>query len=439
MVLLAVPLAAQPQPLSLRDAVETALHGHPSMAASSAQMKAADLRVKEAESGYLPRLSYTESYQRSDNPVFVFGSLLTQHQFGASNFNIDGLNQPDFLNNFQSQLVLDQSVYDGGRTRSEIRSAQLGREMAGDQDQQTRIRLTGGVVRAYYGALLAEQSRKVAEAAVRSAAADLQRAQAVQAAGMSTDADVLAIQVHLAAMREQEIRRRYDVQVAQAALNEALGLPLDTPHTLSTSLQPLPPATGALAELESKAAGRRPEARQAQAALGQAEARISVARSALLPQVGFRTVFEADRQRFVTRGGDNWMVAATLRWNLFDGFASRTRKQEADSMADRARAEQKQLDAAIRLDVRRAWLNRKSTDEQLTVASAAVAMAEENLRIVKNRYAGGLTTVTELLRSEAALVEAQFRNLAAVHDQRLAGVSLEEAAGTLSPDSEVLR
>ena len=45
---------------------------------------------------------------------------------------------------------------------------------------------------------------------------------------MSTDADVLSIRVHLAAVREQEIRRGYDVQVAMAALNEALGLDLNT-------------------------------------------------------------------------------------------------------------------------------------------------------------------------------------------------------------------
>ena len=51
---------------------------------------------------------------------------------------------------------------------------------------------------------------------------------------MSTDADVLSIQVHLAAMREQQIRRKADLGVAEAALNEALGLPLDSGHALAT-------------------------------------------------------------------------------------------------------------------------------------------------------------------------------------------------------------
>jgi len=42
--------------------------------------------------------------------------------------------------------------------------------------------------------------------------------------------------VHVAAVAEQRIRRRAELEVAQAALNDALGLPLDAEHTLSTTL-----------------------------------------------------------------------------------------------------------------------------------------------------------------------------------------------------------
>ena len=31
--------------------------------------------------GKLPKVNYSESFTRGDNPVYVFGSLLTQHQF----------------------------------------------------------------------------------------------------------------------------------------------------------------------------------------------------------------------------------------------------------------------------------------------------------------------------------------------------------------------
>ena len=78
-VLLSLPVWAQ-SPLSLKDAVRLALDKHPSIEAAGAGVRAAETRIREARSGYLPKLNYTESWQRSDNPVFVFSSLLTQHQ-----------------------------------------------------------------------------------------------------------------------------------------------------------------------------------------------------------------------------------------------------------------------------------------------------------------------------------------------------------------------
>jgi hypothetical protein len=51
--------------------------------------------------------------------------------------------------------------------------------------------------------VLAAESLKTAEQAVRSAEADLKRAESVHAGGMSTDVDVVSIRVYLAAVTEQ--------------------------------------------------------------------------------------------------------------------------------------------------------------------------------------------------------------------------------------------
>jgi outer membrane protein TolC len=437
LVFLAVPLWAQ-DPLSLRDAVRRALAGHPSLEAAAAQVKAAETRREQAQSGRLPKLSYSESWQRSDNPVFVFSSLLTQHQFSEQNFAIGPLNRPDAVNNFQSQLVLDQAIWDAGMTKKQVRSAELGQQLTSEDERRARMTVIAGVVRAYNGVVLGQEGLGVAREAVRSAQADLERAENLRAAGMATDADLLAIRVHLAGVREQEIRRGYDVQIAQAALNEALGLPLDTTHQLTTPLVAVPAADAALASQEESARQSRPEARQVRLAGSLAQTQAEMARASRLPQVSFRVSFEADRQRFVTRGGANWFAGAFLRWTLFDGFADKARVAEANQAILRARAQEKQVNAAVSLDARRAYLDLKSSQERIQVAEASVAEALENLRIVKNRYENGLSTVTELLRSETALADARIRRLAAVHDQRLASAALELAAGTLSPDSSVL-
>jgi outer membrane protein len=438
LLVLAGPLLAQ-DPLSLREAVQLALRENKAIAAANAGMRASTARIDEARAGRLPKLNYSESFARSNNPVFVFGSLLTQHQFGMENFNIGPLNRPDALNNFQSLLTVDQPLFDAGQTRNAVKSAGLSRQMTAEEQRRTQMQVIAGVVRAYYSAILAAESLKTAEQALGSAQADLKRAESVRTAGMSTDVDVLSIRVHLAAVTEQRIQRAADLDVAKSALNDALGLPLDASHDLTTALLPLNLPDLALTPLERDSSAERPESRQIHLAAGLAKTQAHSARSALLPQVGFHAAFEADRQNFVDKGGANWLASVQLRWNLFNGLGDKARIEESRQYVERAHAEEQRIDSAVRLEVRRAWADLQAAQQRIDVAKAAVAEAEESLRITQNRYEAGMSNVTDLLRNETAVLESRTRHLAAVHDQRIAATMLDLAAGRLSPDSEVLK
>jgi outer membrane protein TolC len=433
------PILMAQQPLTLRDAVQQALRTQPGLQAAGEQVKAAAARIDQARAGYLPKVDYSEAYQRSDNPVFVFGSLLTQHQFTEANFQIQTLNRPDFLNNFQSVASVDQTIWNAGATRRQVTIARLGRSISAEDEKRTRLDSIARVIEAYFGAKMAQANLASAREGLRSAEADAQRAETVRKAGMSTDADVLSIRVHLATMRELEIRRNAELNVARAALNEALGISLDVQHDLLTELQPVPlPSTG-IAEFESQAINGRPELRQAHLASDLAREQSALARAALFPQVAVRAAFEADRQEFIRKGGANWFIGATLRWNLFNGNSDRSRMNEASHALAASEAQARRTEAGVRLEVLRAWSMLRAADERVRVASAAVDMAQESLRITKNRYDAGMSTVTELLRNETALTDVRTRRIAAVFEQRLAAAALELASGTLSPDSEVLQ
>jgi outer membrane protein len=439
LMLLWWPLYVRAQdPMSLKDAVHLALNRNKAVEASDASRKAAESRIAGARSGNLPKVNYSESWTRSDNPVFVFSSLLTQHQFGEENLQIGTLNRPDFLNNFQSQVTVDQTLYDGGQTRHAVRAAELTKDITAEDGRRTRMEVIAGAIRSYYDALLGAEELNATSQAMRSAQADLERAESVRSAGMSTDVDVLSIRVHVAGVREQQIDREADLEVARAALNNALGLPLDTTHTLTTGLAPLRLPDGLLAEYEKNALGERPEARQVKLAINLAENQAATARSNFMPQVGLHAAFEADRQNFYDKGGANWLVSIGLRWNLFNGFSDKARIEESKSALRRSEADQAHANSAIQLQVRRAYADLRAAAQRIEVTDAAVAEAEESLRITRNRYETGLSNVTDLLRTETAVLEARTRRLAAIHDQRIAAAMLELAGGTLTESSEVL-
>ncbi|HEY3439916.1 MAG TPA: TolC family protein [Paludibaculum sp.] len=429
--LLALSASAQ-EPLTLKDAVRQALGRHPSLDAATARVQASEARIGQARSGRLPRVQYLESFQSGNNPVYVFGSLLTQRQFTAANFALDPLNRPDPLNNFQSQVVAEQLVYDFGGIKNSIRAAELGKQMTEQEKKSAELSLVAAVARAYHGVSLATQALEVAKSALLAAEADQKRAETVRSAGMATDADVLSVQVHVAMMREQVIRRSADVRVGLAALNEALGLPLDTPHQLTT---PLTPVLGAAAG-EALA---RPELQQMKLARDAADAQALSAHAGYLPQFGLRGVLEADRQNFVTKGGGNWMFMASMKWNLFDGGRTRQNVAEAKAMSAVAQANERQYTSAIQLEVRKARADFESATERIAVTEATIAQADESLRILRNRYSNGLATITDVLRAQTASLDAKMRRLGAIHDQRLAALDVERAAGILNGDSNVLQ
>jgi outer membrane protein TolC len=433
-LLFLLPLAGQ-EPLSLRQAVETALRSHPAVEAAQAGADESEANIRQARAGYLPRVDFSESWQRSNNPVFVFGSLLNQGQFGESNFAISSLNHPDPLNNFQSRFSVQQVLFDSWRTKRAVRAARLGSELAAEQQRATESDVVLGVVRTYFGALLAAENLEVAAESLKSAQADLERAVSLHQAGMSTEADVLAVRVHLSSVEQERIRAEQDAQVALAALNDALGVPLDSRYVLTNPLEPPAASLPPLAEYERRAIESHPSLRRAELGREVAETQLDLAKTSLWPQVGAHGIFEADRQGFASRGNSNWLTGVSLEWNLWDGSRKRAQISAARSAEARAAALERQASSAVLLGIRRAWGDLRSASERVEVAADAVAAAAAGHEIIRNRYSAGLTTVTELIRSDTALRVARFQRLGAQYEQRVAAAALEHAAGVLTPSS----
>ena len=82
-LLMAAPGYAQ-SPLSLPEAIARATAHNPDAGSAEAAEREAAERVAQARGGYLPKIDVAESWQRGNNPVFVFSSRLAQRRFTAA-------------------------------------------------------------------------------------------------------------------------------------------------------------------------------------------------------------------------------------------------------------------------------------------------------------------------------------------------------------------
>jgi outer membrane protein len=76
--------------------------------------------------------------------------------------------------------------------------------------------------------------------------------------------------------------------------------------------------------------------------------------------------------------------------------------------------------------------------QQIEVARAAIAQAQESLRINQNRYDSGLTTITDVLGAEDVTRRSQTDYWEAIYRFRTSYANLELASGSLNPQSPVL-
>ena len=98
--------------LTVSRAVQDALLHNASLRAARATLAESAQQESEARAAWFPRLSVAESWQRSNQPVFVFSSLLSARQFSASNFAINSINYPDPVGFFHTSVGLDQVIFD---------------------------------------------------------------------------------------------------------------------------------------------------------------------------------------------------------------------------------------------------------------------------------------------------------------------------------------
>src|SRR5262245_26525761 len=350
LVALPTPVGAQDR-LTLASAIEKARSANPAARAAIAAEQEAGMRLRQAQGAWLPRVDVVEGVQRGNLPVYVFGSLLSQRRFTEA--DLATLNHPAALTNHRAAVTLEQPVF-SSEIATGVRSARIESELAAVGRDATDRDLAVETTIAYGGVLSATSALRASQAAIAAAEEDARRARDRRAAGVVTEADVLALEVHLAQVKARAIEADADRLVALGVLNRAIGEPLDREYELD-----LPPATAesteTLMELEALAVKTRPEARRAGLQQDLARVQHEGARRAFLPQVGWQGGYEWNGASFSDRAG-GWIVGAELRVNVFHGLIDRARVGETTHAVERAVAERGAAESAIRLDVRRAWL-----------------------------------------------------------------------------------
>lgn len=426
-------------PLTLRQAVSIALEKNPQRKAALADTKAARANVQEVRSFLLPHLTFSETGTRGNDPVYVFGSKLRQQRFTTADFGLNLLNTPTPLNNFSTRFGGTWNLFDSFATWRRVARAERETEAAMHQLERADQEVVFGVVNSYYGVLLARKEVEVAEQAMTTAQAILERSKTRVESGVAVQSDLLNAQVRLAARKQELIRAQYNVLLARAELGKAMGISADVAFEPVESLAERTLPATPLEELEKQAMEMRPDLKRIRTEEAVQQQGVAIAKSSFGPRVNAFADWEANNPTFVSGGGgNNWIAGFEVQLDLFQGGAKRAELQRQRALQEKVAALKNAASDAIRLEVRRAYYDLDAARQQVEVAKAAIAQAQESLRITQNRYESGVSTITDLLSTEEAASRTQADYWQTVYRYQTDYANLELATGTLNAQSPVV-
>lgn len=421
------------EPLSMTEAIRIAVKQNPEITAASFQVEAFKSNSTKALSGFYPQVNFSETFNRTTNPMYAFGTKLNQEVITQADFDPRLLNNPDPINNFASDVSVSWSVFKGGRTKIGWEQSKLNLQTATLTLERTRQNVIAKTAKAYAGLVLSQKNIMVTQQALDTSKANLNMIRSRYNRGFVVKSDLLRAEVHIADLKQQQLLAQSRYKISEAMLNAAMG------SGKADSLNPVTPLTigaditGTIDSWIATALSKRPEMENLRLEEIIAEKEVKKARAGHYPDIDLVGNYEINSEKF-NDSANNYSFGAVMRLNIFSGNRITEETRAAKSMLARIREMQKSMELGIQVQTRQAFLTAQSARERIRVAKIAVEQAEEGLRIVKNRYNNGLLTIVGLLDAELARQQARTNYFRALHDYKVARIELELAAGTINSD-----
>lgn len=410
--------------LDLDRAIELLEARGPTIRISEAELAAAEARRERAEAERMPSLrilSGLTGYRRPQRlyPAAVPGEpALVSHQIASGD------------------VVFAVPLYAGGRLDADEEIAGLAEEGSRARLERTRDQSIFHVTASYYRILARQRFLVALQGAEDGLAAHLRRIEALMQEGKAAPIDARKIEVRLAAVRQQRVEAENLVAVETLGLAAFLGIDAER-DAIRIDGELSEPSGGEAAEgLLERARAARGDLREATLAVREADTAVDSSRAALLPQVhllgsyGLRWgLLPEEQPPGVEAVADVGQIGVGLEIPLFLGGRISAASREHEARLARARERLRQVELQVHLDVEAAQRTFREALRRVALSAGTVEAASEAYRLELERNAAGKSTASDVLVSQAELLDAEAARAQALADANIADAALALAVG----------
>ncbi len=397
---------AQQLPLSLKDCRQMALNFNEQVRTADNAVEKARLDRQIAFAQYLPKVdgSFTMLHMQ-DQDLLEVGSVLGIHLQTRGTY-LAGIN-------------LTQPLYLGGRLRAANSLARIGETVSEEQRRKIRMQLIADVDNAYYTLISVRSKVQMLEAYAKQMQGLYDQVQLAVNVQMATENDLLRITTKQNEVSYQLQKARNGQQLCGLALANIIGT--DFEQTIIPTDTALYDA--ALQQTLSEDFSSRPDLRLLQQQVKANEQRVKMERANYLPTVALVGSYsyhdnlklkgdlnlpnENNLGYSHTFSGSLPFALLSVNVPLFHWGAELKKVKKAKLNLADSQLQLQQLERSMSVEVRQAVLNVTDGQRMVETATLGRQQADENLRVMRQKYDNQLCTMTDLLDAQSQWQQAR--------------------------------
>lgn len=317
---------------------------------------------------------------------------------------------PHWLQNYE--IDLSQPVYQGGRIRYSIEKADIEQKIAELQTLQNEADIKLALLEQYMQLFSLYKQQTVLARNIEESTKRLENIKSKKRQGLITNNDVLRSELQLTNDRLalQEVDNSLTLMSQQ--LDILLGLDEQTLIVPDTTLLRQINPTSDYADYLQKAYRddwtMRRLRQETQLALNNQR----LVKAEFLPQLSLyagNTLARPITRTMADYYNNSWNIGLTLSYPLSSLYKNRHKLEEARLNIDASQQQEELRKQLLRMEIRTALIRHQEAQDRVKALELSVRQARENYRIMRNRYFGQLSILTDLLDANSVLLDAELQ------------------------------
>lgn len=417
------------QEYDISECIKIALDRKGTLVSAGLEVESANQGVLGSYSGVLPSLSLSTSGGKTKYPVqeSIIPDLV--------NLEIDTIKSGE-SSYMSAGLSINQTIYNGGRSVNAIKQARINLDIAKLRQRNTKIEVIQNVTRSYYGLLQAQQLLEVAEKNLILSEKQVDLVQKQFDLGAVRKTDLLKGKVSMGQAKVELLNRKTALENARRQLFNDMGM-IDFGQSIVAKYSDwIPVSVPTSAEALKFLKEKNPNILMQLSAIEIGKIQLKMAKGMRSPSAFASVDYSANgdnSDELKESLKDDWRLGMNMSVNfpLYSGNSLSTAQQKA--VLEKQKSENDYLtylnDLRVQVElIRKSIMN---YSEIIPINRDVVASAEEDLKLVQERYSIGSATILEVLDAQVSLIRSNSTLINTIHDARMQEMSLKALLGIL--------